>query len=68
MCLAKLFKSRPIPEEIEKGHFMDRFILVVVTDWKPEKIKESLLNVGEVIDVRVEDFVPRIFFGSIYWE
>jgi two-component system chemotaxis sensor kinase CheA len=52
----EIIKSRPAPEEIEAGRFTDRFTLVVVTDFRPEKIKESLLGVGEVFDVQIDDF------------
>jgi two-component system, chemotaxis family, sensor kinase CheA len=52
----EIVRSHPAPEEIEKGRFMDRFVLVLVTDCKSEKIKESLLSIGEVIDVKIDDF------------
>ena len=58
-ALGEIIKSNPAPEEIEKGHFKDRFTIVVVTDSKLEKIKELLLSVGEVVDVIIDNFDPK---------
>ena len=62
--VGEIVHSQPAPEEIEKGLFEDRFFLVVVTDCSPEKIRESLVGIGEVSSVKIEDFkvtgvVPR---------
>ncbi len=54
--LGEIIGCNPLPEEVEKGHFGDRFILVIVTEYKPEKVKESLLSVGEIVDVEITDF------------
>ena len=54
-ALGEIVQSYPSPEEIEKGHFSEQFFLVVVTDCKEEKLRESLLGLGEITKVRLED-------------
>lgn len=57
--LGEIVKSVPESEVIEKGGFSKGFILVVVTETTPEKLRESLLSVGEVSQVEVESLKPE---------
>lgn len=50
----EIIQSYPDPEKIEKGHFAEGFVLVVVTDCESEKIKKSLLKVGDILDVKID--------------
>jgi two-component system, chemotaxis family, sensor kinase CheA len=57
--VGEIIKSNPEPEKIEKGQFADHFTIVVVTDCELEKMKELLLSVSEVVDVKINDFEPK---------
>ncbi|HVZ81988.1 MAG TPA: chemotaxis protein CheA [bacterium] len=54
--LGEIVHSEPSPEEIEKGLFKDRFLLVVVTDCSAERIRDGLTGIGEVASVRIDEF------------
>ena len=53
--LGEIVKSSPSPEDIEKGRFSKGFILVVVTDSAPAKLREAVIGVAEVAAVEVEN-------------
>lgn len=62
--LGEIVQSEPTPEAIEKGQFGDRFVLVIVTECKPERIRESLNGIGEVSAVRIEEFKMKEAAGG----
>jgi two-component system chemotaxis sensor kinase CheA len=57
--MGEIVKTSPDPESIEKGKFESRFKLLVVTDQKPEKLREALSQISEVTGVEAEPFDPQ---------
>lgn len=57
--LGEIVKSHPAPEEIEKGNFSRRFLLVVVAECSEEELRQPLAAVTEVTDVQVTPFGPE---------
>jgi two-component system chemotaxis sensor kinase CheA len=62
--VGEIVQSEPTPEAIEKGQFADRFVLVIVTECKPERIRDSLNGIGEVSAVRIEEFKMKEAAGA----
>ena len=57
--LGEIVKSLPSPEEVEKGLFGRGFVLVVVTDSTEEKLRQALMSVTEVKEVRIDSYRPE---------
>ncbi len=55
----EIVKATPDPEQIEKGQFESQFKLLVITDRKPEIIRESLMKISEVQAAQVEIWNPE---------
>jgi two-component system, chemotaxis family, sensor kinase CheA len=55
----EIVKASPAPEAIEKGQFESQFKLLVITDQKPETIREILMKISEVQAAQIENWNPE---------